>query len=229
MEPGDNQQNETEVTKEEVIQSTRRSWVWNHFPFIRGALSSECPYCKTKIKCDTKVNGTGALTNHLNHHCPTSPVYKGKRGKNGVDATKQSLSGFKPTKGENTGNELTTHSFNQEKCRMSLARMCIKDNKPFSIVDDEGYREHVWELHTMFEIPSRWTVARDCLAIYKEEATSLKKVLKDQTVSLTTDTRSSVQNINYMCLTVHWVDDNWVLRKKILNFCPIAYHKETTN
>lgn len=164
MEPGDNQQNETEVTKEEVIQSTRRSWVWNHFPFVRGALSSECPYCKTKIKSDTKVNGTGALTNHLNHHCPTSPIYKGKRGKKGVDVTKQSLSGFKPTKGENTGNELTTHSFNQEKCRMSLARMCIKDNKPFSIVDDERYREHVWELHTMFKIPSRWTVARDCLA-----------------------------------------------------------------
>lgn len=168
---------------------TARSWVWDHFPFVRCALILEWPYCKKGIKCDTEINGIGALTNHLNHHCPTSPVYKGKRGK--------------------TGNELTAHSFNQEKCRVSLGRMYIKDNKPFIIVDDERYKEqYVWEQNPMFKIPSRWTVARDCLAIYKEEATSSKFFLKDQVVSLTTDTCSSVQNISYMCLTAHWIDDD---------------------
>lgn len=53
---------------------------------------------------------------------------------------------------------------------------------------------------------------------------NLKNLLKNQTVSLTTDTWTSVQNVNYMCLTVHWVDDQWVLRKRILNFCQIANH-----
>nr|GFA96252.1 zinc finger BED domain-containing protein RICESLEEPER 2-like [Tanacetum cinerariifolium] len=36
------------------------------------------------------------------------------------------------------------------------------------------------------------------------------------------------KNVNYMCLTAHWVDDDWVLRKKILNFCPIANHRGET-
>ncbi|GKC22843.1 hypothetical protein Tco_1024993, partial [Tanacetum coccineum] len=40
--------------------------------------------------------------------------------------------------------------------------------------------------------------------------------------------KKGVLNVNYMCLTAHWVDDDWVLRKKILNFCPIANHRGDT-
>ena len=40
-----------------------------------------------------------------------------------------------------------------------------------------------------------------------------------------TDTWTSIQNINYMCLTVHWIDIDWKLNKRILNFCPISSHK----
>ncbi|GKD91953.1 zinc finger, BED-type containing protein [Tanacetum coccineum] len=64
--------------------------------------------------------------------------------------------------GESGGN-LVSHSFNQERCRKAVARMCIKDNQPFSIVEDEGFSELVWELNSEFELPSRWTVARDTL------------------------------------------------------------------
>lgn len=123
---------------------------------------------------------------------------------------------------------ISNYSFNQERARRALDRMCIKDNKPFSIVDDEGLREMFWELNPNFKIPSRWTVARDCLQIYKEETLTLKILLKGQRVSLTMDTWSSCQNINYMCLTANWIDDDWTLRKKILNFCPIANHKGIT-
>lgn len=43
-------------------------------------------------------------------------------------------------------------------------------------------------------------------------------------VSLTTDTWTSCQNLNYMCLTAHFIDADWNLKKKILNFCPIYDH-----
>nr|XP_043609582.1 zinc finger BED domain-containing protein RICESLEEPER 2-like [Erigeron canadensis] len=38
------------------------------------------------------------------------------------------------------------------------------------------------------------------------------------------DTWMSVQRINYMSLTAHYVDNDWILRKKVLNFCPISSH-----
>ncbi|KAL4579496.1 hypothetical protein LXL04_015645 [Taraxacum kok-saghyz] len=42
-----------------------------------------------------------------------------------------------------------------EKCRLRLAKMCIKDNRPFSIVDDEGFKEYSWELNPEFIKDSR--------------------------------------------------------------------------
>ncbi|MQM19756.1 hypothetical protein Taro_052767 [Colocasia esculenta] len=37
-------------------------------------------------------------------------------------------------------------------------------------------------------------------------------------VSLTSDMWTSIGNNGYMCLTCHYIDDDWNLRKKILNF-----------
>lgn len=56
----------------------------------------------------------------------------------------------------------------------------------------------------------------------------LKKNIKYR-VSLSTDTWSSVQNINYMVLTAHFVDDDWTMHKRILNFYPIPSHQGKEN
>ena len=29
----------------------------------------------------------------------------------------------------------------------------------------------------------------------------------------------------YVCLTVHFIDNDWKLNKKVINFCPISSHK----
>ncbi|CAI0449146.1 unnamed protein product [Linum tenue] len=53
-------------------------------------------------------------------------------------------------------------------------------------------------------------------------------MLHAQRVCLTTDTWTSVQNLNYMCLTSHWIDDQWKLHKKVLSFPTIPNHKGET-
>ncbi|KAK9053724.1 hypothetical protein SSX86_024798 [Deinandra increscens subsp. villosa] len=199
-----------------------KSFVWQHFTRDKTTGKAKCPYCKYSMAATSKMNGTSSLRYHLLHVCTTSPVYKKLDKK---DMKKQTVLGFKQPNGGETSGSLACHKFNQEKCRNLLARMCAKDNRPFSIVEDEGLREFVWELNPMFKFPSRWTIARDCLSLFEEERKKLKILLKDKTVSLTTDTWTSVQNYNYMCLTVHWVDDDWILRKKIINFCQISNHK----
>ncbi|XP_060670771.1 zinc finger BED domain-containing protein RICESLEEPER 2-like [Ziziphus jujuba] len=50
-------------------------------------------------------------------------------------------------------------------------------------------------------------------------------VAKKQKVSLTTDTWTYIQNVCYMSLTAHYVDDDWMLHKRILSFCVIPNHK----
>ena len=47
-------------------------------------------------------------------------------------------------------------------------------------------------------------------------------------VSLTIDTWTFIQNINYMIVTTHFIDSEWKLHRRILNFCQIATHKGET-
>ena len=49
--------------------------------------------------------------------------------------------------------------------------------------------------------------------------------LKGRRVCLTTDTWTSIQNINYMVVTAYFIDDDWVLHKRVINFCVILDHK----
>lgn len=44
-------------------------------------------------------------------------------------------------------------------------------------------------------------------------------------VSITTDTWTSIQNVNYMVVTAHFLDSDWKLHKRIINFCAITSHK----
>ncbi|CAH9082608.1 unnamed protein product [Cuscuta europaea] len=78
-----------------------------------------------------------------------------------------------------------------------------------------------------FVIPSRMTVVRDVYKLFSDEKKKLQAEIKkqNQRVCLTTDCWTSLQNINYMCLTAHYIDVEWNLCKKVLNFCQISSHK----
>jgi len=79
-----------------------------------------------------------------------------------------------------------------------------------------------------FDVPSHLTIWRDYLKIYVYEKEKLKKALNDQRLCLTTNTLTSIQNINYMCLTAYWIDEGWNLNKRILNFYQVSNHKGET-
>nr|XP_017256283.1 PREDICTED: zinc finger BED domain-containing protein RICESLEEPER 2-like [Daucus carota subsp. sativus] len=105
--------------------------------------------------------------------------------------------------------------------------MIIVDELPFKFGEGLGFKEFMATVQPMFQIPSRWTVARDCYGMYSLKRNELKASLLDsiQRLCLTTDTWTSKQRINYMCLTAHFIDKDGKLHKRILNFCPIVSHK----
>ncbi|KAK1438212.1 hypothetical protein QVD17_04018 [Tagetes erecta] len=152
---------EETVEKDDIECGNKRSYVWDHFTLDKNKEKAKCSFCKKWIGVDSKKHGTSGMSSHLKSACKTSPYYKK------VDKSKQSTLNFKKGLGEGTAT-LVAHKFNQETCRHLLAVMCMKDNRPFSVVDDEGFREFVWGLNPSFKFPSRWTVARDCMKIYRE-------------------------------------------------------------
>jgi hypothetical protein len=43
-------------------------------------------------------------------------------------------------------------------------------------------------------------------------------------ICITTNTWTSIQNLNYLCVTAHFIDGDWILYKKIIKFCLISNH-----
>lgn len=108
--------------------------------------------------------------------------------------------------------------------------MVVRDELPFSFVDGPGFKYFISQVQPQFKMFSRRTVARDIWELYESERITIKNILATygQRVSLTTDTWTSIQNINYMVLTAHFIDVDWVLHKRILNFCVIPNHMGKT-
>ncbi|KAG2729508.1 hypothetical protein I3760_01G253500 [Carya illinoinensis] len=180
--------------------------------------------------CHSKRNGTSTMQNHL-PSCRKNPHKRGP-----LDRYKKTLTGEASPEegiGESDGSTLrtlVTHKFSEEIARLAIAEMVICDEMPFRVVEGQGFRKFAWSLEPRFKVPCRVTVARDCMKLYEVEKGKLKKVFRDggMRISLTTDTWTSVQNLNYMCLTAHFIDKNWKLQKKIINFCLIPNHRGET-
>ncbi|KAL1142179.1 hypothetical protein V6Z11_A11G079900 [Gossypium hirsutum] len=107
------------------------------------------------------------------------------------------------------GGHLSTWRFDQEACRKGLAQMIVIDELPFKFVESEGFKKFMFVACPRFHIPSRTTMTRDVYQLYLDEKVKIKQLLK----------------INYLCITAHFIDNDWKLNKKILNFCPISSHK----
>ena len=73
-------------------------------------------------------------------------------------------------------------------------------------------------------IPSRQTISREVLNIFKNERDKLMKAMKRRRICFMTDTWTSIQNLCYMCLTARFIDDNWKLQKRIINFQQVEDH-----
>ena len=197
---------------------------WNHFtknndPKISRA---SCNYCGKSYACQTKRSDTSTLRAHLENQCKKYPLR--------VNKDKQKLLAFslqKQTDGEGKfiTSSVKNHVYNYESCRKVLAKMVICDELSFRFVEGEGFRNFCQNLEPRFTIPSRVTIAKDCMKIYEEEKDKLKEMMKGRRVCLTTDTWTSIQNINYMCLTAHWIDSEWKIHKRIINMIQVANHK----
>ncbi|GKC00986.1 zinc finger BED domain-containing protein RICESLEEPER 2-like protein, partial [Tanacetum coccineum] len=205
--------------KQKKPRATRkRSLVWGHYEsFIndQGEQKSKCRYCAKEYCSDTKIHGTSTLRGHLK--------VCGKFPGNKLDGQ----TNIAIQRGDGDDRKMFAWKFDQQSIRRALAYMLIVDELPFKLVEGKGFKHFLNASQPLFHTPSRITMARDCLKLYLEEKKKVCALLRGNVgrICLTTDTWTSLQRINYMCLTAHYVDNDWVLRKKVLNFCPISSHR----
>ncbi|CAI0402398.1 unnamed protein product [Linum tenue] len=106
--------------------------------------------------------------------------------------------------------------------------MIILDELPFRHVEKEGFKKFMERACPMFKIPCRKTIREDAFRLFLAQKDQLKDYFKTKCggkVSITTDSWTSCQNLNYMCITAHFVGKDWKLYKKVISFCKLTSHK----
>ncbi|XP_040369412.1 uncharacterized protein LOC112187027 [Rosa chinensis] len=202
------------------------SIVWQHFEKMKNPdgswvkpARSKCKYCPQTYASCSRSNGTSAMRTHVMFQCRKSPIY--------VPNKKQKFLTFDSAE---SGGKLISVAYDKTTSKLACAKMVVRDELPFSFVENEGFKEFMKVTQPLFKSPSRRTIARDILKLYEAERERIRGWISvnQQRLSLTTDTWTSIQNINYMVLTGHFIDASWKLHKRILNFCVIPNHKGKT-
>ncbi|WOL05470.1 zinc finger BED domain-containing protein RICESLEEPER 2-like [Canna indica] len=188
--------NDDTTTPEKKKRKTSK--VWNEFTVV--------------IMKDAYQN-TGSTT-HLNRHMLTCGVRLAT-----ISGKTQQVLALPTMELDGRIGNLTSFRYDKEKVRDILAKMIIVHEYPFRMVEHAFFQLLMKTLNPKFESMSRVTVRSDCMKIYALEKKKIKALLGSvDRISLTSDLWTSNQTIGYMCLTAHFLDNDWNLQKRVLSF-----------
>lgn len=111
-------------------------------------------------------------------------------------------------------------SFDPKILRELITNAVVRHNLHLSFVEYEGVRDAFLYANPKVALVSRNTLKSDILALYKYEKKQLFNLFKnyDGRVCLTSDLWTLVETDGYITITAHYITDDWVLHKKLLNF-----------
>ncbi|XP_074323209.1 zinc finger BED domain-containing protein RICESLEEPER 2-like [Apium graveolens] len=193
--------------KPEKEKGIKRKWskAWDTFDLFKG-IGDEPDIAKCK-KCGYTVTynsatGTGNLLKHQKIFVISS------------DIRQMIIS-------KSQGSMLVHNgAFDPKIFRDMITEVVVKHNLPLSFVEYEGIREAFLYANPRATLASRNTLRNDILINYKTEKRKLLNMLKScgSRVCLTSDLWTSVATDGYITITAHFITDDWVLHKKLLNF-----------
>ncbi|TXG47467.1 hypothetical protein EZV62_026761 [Acer yangbiense] len=227
-----------------IINSSRlKSVVWNDFDRVKkgDTCVAVCRHCKKKLS-GSSTSGTSHLRNHLircqrrNNHgiapfCPSRGKKKeGTLALVNIDQEQKkdevlnivNLKYEQEQMKDDTVN-IGNNNLDQRRSRYDLARMIILHGYPLTMVDHVGFRVFVKNLQPLFELVTSSRIEADCMEIYAKEKQKVYEMLDKLPgkISLSADVWAASGDSKYLCLTAHYVDEDWQLKKKTLNFVPI--------
>lgn len=168
-----------------------------------------------KVKClhcfELFAYGGGSTTS-LNRHKDACPIILNKKAK----LLRQGTIGFDP---EKPGASLIVNNeYDHEECRKIIAKMIIVHEYPFRMVEHAWFNILMNYMNASYKFIGRKTIRAECMKVYLSEKEILKKQLRSvESISLTCDLWTSNQNLCYLALVAHYIDDEWNMQSRVLN------------
>ena len=111
----------------------------------------------------------------------------------------------------------------------ALVNLIVKDLQPFSIVDDNGFKNFVALLDPTYTLPSRQALKNMVVQKYEEKTKARAVMQSVEAVSLTADMWTSINMDAYLAVTCHYVDDSAKLATVLLGVLPFPVSHTADN
>jgi hypothetical protein len=108
--------------------------------------------------------------------------------------------------------------------RQRFAKWVIKADLPFTLVDDDEFRQIVSYLRPTAHVISSSTLKRDITSLYSIQKGKVASLLQRCAgrISFAMDAWTSANYIPFLGITVHWVDENWKSRCLLMSLEPLS-------
>ena len=237
-----------------VKKPNATSIVWNYFGLEANEQGTpkrdkdQRPVCRScKKSIPAKGGNTSNLMAHLKEHHAELYVEalsaqksrdRSTKGKYTVDSDGASTSNSKHSArhpSENikeallAGKKFAANSPQAIELNKAVTYFIAKDAQPFSTVEKPGFKRMISKLNPRYQLPSRrYFVEHEILQLYSEikEKTVVPKLLEAKHFAVTTDFWTSITRVPFMSFTVHFIDNDWILRSYCLDTVP-SYEDHT--
>lgn len=207
--------------KRKSSQRAKKSFVWEVFNETIGDKNdkenykAKCKLCGALLKCHW-TQGTSHMGRHIIDHHPNWQKH--------ASTSQATLDPTKLSQGQ--GSSLGVFQYSQARMRKLFVMLIVKKDLPWTFAEDEDVEEFFQKaLQPLYRAVSRHTIRNDTLAMFKEWRNHLVNKFIDLKckVSFTSDIWTGNNNNGFLCLTAHWIDDEWNIQKRILAFRHIPH------
>ncbi|XP_067285697.1 E3 SUMO-protein ligase ZBED1-like [Pseudorasbora parva] len=208
---------ERDDSDRQVIKNAPKAWkadIWAHFGFyeVDGKLDKSYAVCKI---CHTKIKHVGNTTNFTNHVDRWHPELTSTTT---TTTTTQKVDTSQPRIDESLVSTLPHNSERAKRITRSVACFIAKDLRPYSVVENAGFRHMLKTIEPRYKLPIRATFTDSALpALYKEtKAKVMESMCKARRVAITSDAWTSVATESYVTITSYYLSEDWKIVSHVL-------------
>ncbi|ROL48291.1 Zinc finger BED domain-containing protein 1 [Anabarilius grahami] len=196
-----------------------KSKIWENFGFYAKPDSQTldmshaiCKNCKIKVKYS---GNTTNLSLHMSRHHPDQPALVAA----GRPSSSTYLSSQKqPTMPDAFISKLLPSSQRSQKITNALMRFICQDLRPYSVVENNGFRQLLHECEPRYTIPTRQFLTETAIPRLYDEVKRdvLLSLSSAQRVSVSCDAWTSRATQSYVTITCHYISPQWELVSHVL-------------
>ncbi|XP_069106896.1 E3 SUMO-protein ligase ZBED1-like [Argopecten irradians] len=208
-----------------VDNKKAKSAVWVNFGFVQNGTETDktrvgCRLCRAILKYS---GNTTNLTDHIRRKHPSININKTKseifKESCMPDAScSQTTTPNRPNVIAFFGKKLESTSSRSKAITDSITHFIVKDLRPYSVVENTGFKHMLSVLEPRYRVPSRQYFSENAVPeLYNSVKERVKTELRNAvSVSLTTDGWTSCATESYVTVTSCHINEKWEMKNFVL-------------